>query len=320
MQPLRALLSAAVFAATAHPAGALELELRDRVQVGSDRVRLGDVARVRGDDADTARAAESLSLGAAPRFGEELRLDRHHMARWLQRNAPALGQVHWAGAEAVRIVRAGQALPEAEVCAAAEQAVLAAMAPTGERPTIRAECGTDAWTVPVGRIELRPRNLAEGQWPARRQPVFIDVWVDGQFARTTTVSVRVEAVGTAWVARRDMHAMQPLAPESLELREVDLAGLPAAPWPASTSPASGRLRRALRSGQVLTAGHVESIPDVSRGQRVRLVSRSGLIAMEASGEALQDGRQGDMVLVRLTSTGAPLATRVVGSNQVELRP
>jgi len=148
----------------------------------------------------------------------------------------------------------------------------------------------------------------------------VDIWTGGTFARSVPVAVQVVVTGRAWVARRDVRAQQRLDDDTLELRDAELAGLPAAPLSGDVTTAGLRLRRPLLAGQVLTASHVEAEPLVTRGQRVRLRSRSGAISLETSAEALQDGEQGQQVLVRVPAAAEPVSAWVTGMNQVELKP
>jgi len=301
-------------------AGVTAFELRERARVEAASIRLGDVATLHGSDAAAIESLAAMDLGAAPRFGEDLRLDRTRIAAWLRRAAPELGAVPWRGAEAVHIARAGQDVPAAEVCAAAERALADALRPLVSHVEVAADCGTAPWAVPAGATLLRPRALPEGQWPARRTSVAVELWVDHEFVRAVSVPVRVALIGTARVAREDVRAQRPLDGEAVEVREVDLAGLPSAPFPAQVTIDGMRLRRPLLAGQVLTAAHLEPLPAVTRGQRVRLRTRSGSIALETSAEAMQDGRPGDPVLIRVHAGTRPLVGRVTGPNQVELQP
>lgn len=57
-------------------------------------------------------------------------------------------------------------------------------------------------------------------------------------------------------------------------------------------------RRRLRAGQALTASLVEAPLAIERGQRVRLLARDAGIEASTVGEALADGRVGDVIRVR----------------------
>ncbi|KQV92879.1 flagellar basal body P-ring formation chaperone FlgA [Rhizobacter sp. Root1221] len=301
-------------------AAPVRLELLPQVAVNATHVRLGDVARVVGDDREQVQAAAALNLGSGPRVGEVLRLERAQIERWLQRADGRTGVYEWTGAAAVRVERASQWVPADEVCRAAQSALTDWLGTSRGTAQVSPVCGTAAWAVPPGRIELKAHAMAEGQPVERRMQLPVDIWADGVFARSVPVTLRVRWIGPAWVARRDVRAQQRIDGDALVLQETELAGLSSAPLAADQSTSGLRLRRPLLAGQVLTSAHVEPEPRVSRGQRVRLLSRSGAITLETTAEALQDGQPGQQVLVRVPSASAPVSAWVIGLNQVELKP
>ncbi|OWQ46391.1 flagella basal body P-ring formation protein FlgA [Roseateles noduli] len=332
---LSTVLATVAASSWAGPTPSWRAELRSRADVDGPRVHLGDIVRLQGEDAAAIRAAESLDLGAAPRLGDVLRLERARVDAWLRRAAPRVPALAWDGAEAVSISRAGQLVPADEVCRAAGDALAAALArpdltvrtsvecPGAAEGRPRLEGGeSDGWLVPRSRqLDLKARPDVDGGWPARRVAVPVELWTDGRHARTVTVPVKVELLGRAWVARDDVAARQTLTGDALDAVELDLAGQPTAPVATDAALDRLRLRRPLLKGQVLTAAHVETLPAVLRGQQVTVRSRAGAISLETIGEALQDGVPGKPVLIRMGSrAGGPLLARVVGPNQVQLQP
>jgi flagellar basal body P-ring formation protein FlgA len=316
-------LMAVVLTSRADPAPTWRADLLAHARVEGRHVRLGDIARLEGADADRVQAAAMLDLGTAPRFGEELRLDRSRVAAWLVRAAPQLPPMAWGGADTVRISRAGRSIRAADVCRAAEDSVVATVAvPASTRVRAAADCPDKDWTVPVGeQTDLRARAPVDGAWPVRRIAVQVELWSDGRYVRTAMVPVRVQVLGTAWVARNDISPRRTVDRDAFDAVEIDLAGLAAPPLALDATFEALRLRRAVLKGQVLTNAHVESQPAVSRGKRVTVRSRAGAISLEAPAEALQDGRPGEHVLVRMGGhAGASLLARVVGPNQVQLQP
>lgn len=345
---LSAVLATVAACSWAGPTPSWRAELRSRADVDGPRVHLGDIVRLQGEDAAAIRAAESLDLGAAPRVGDVLRLDRTRIDAWLRRAAPRVPALAWDGAEAVSISRARRWVPASDVCRAAGDAVAVALTRPELTVRISVECpeiaegrqgreggnrdGSDSrasqegsntgWLVPHSRqVDLKARPNIDGGWPLRRIAVPVELWTDGRHARTVTVPVKVELLGRAWVARDDIAARQTLNGEALDAVELDLSGQTAAPVAADAALDRLRLRRPLLKGQVLTEVHVETLPAVLRGQQVTVRSRAGAISLETIGEALQDGVPGKPVLIRMGSrAGGPLLARVVGPNQVQLQP
>ena len=75
--------------------------------------------------------------------------------------------------------------------------------------------------------------------------------------------------------------------------------------------------RPLRPGQVLQKRLLAAPVLVKRGEVVVIEARSGPIQVTASGEALEPGRQGDVVRVRNVNTGKIIRARVVDTGTVQ---
>ncbi|MNV36981.1 flagellar basal body P-ring biosynthesis protein FlgA [compost metagenome] len=81
-----------------------------------------------------------------------------------------------------------------------------------------------------------------------------------------------------------------------------------------------RLRKPLKAGEVLTRAHLESMPAVVRGNWALLQARSGDVAVESRVEVLQDGREGQLVRVKVPGAKGEVLARVTGPGQVEVQP
>lgn len=129
-------------------------------------------------------------------------------------------------------------------------------------------------------------------------------------------SVRATVSAMVVVATRDVPANQPLAQDDLAIerrRITDMAGAVSVPEEAAGQSSS----RSLRSGQPLHARWLAAPLLVRRGDSVTIVARHGGIEVQAAGEALEPGRQGQIVRVRNASSGKLIRARVVDSGVVE---
>jgi flagella basal body P-ring formation protein FlgA len=161
------------------------------------------------------------------------------------------------------------------------------------------------------------RPLSREALPGARVTVWVDVAVGRHFERSVAVDYRVQAFRTGWVAAEELGRGQDLDATRLRQAQVDVAGLASPLW--TDAPDNLRLRRGVRAGQALTVLDAEVRPWVARGQVVEVFSSVGDLAVQAQGEALQDGRAGQDVLVRIASSRAPVIGRVLKPGLVEIR-
>ncbi len=137
--------------------------------------------------------------------------------------------------------------------------------------------------------------------------------VDGS---RTVFTVRGTLSAEVVVAAATVPSGKPLAASDLTLDRRDISSVPD-PM-SSIEDATGQApMRPLRPGQVLQKRLLTAPVLVKRGEVVLIEARSGPIQVTASGEALEPGRQGDVVRVRNVNTGKVIRARVVDTGTVQ---
>jgi len=321
----------------------VSIELRPRTRIDQANVRLGDVAFLTTRDLPTLRRLMALPLGPAPRPGSQAVLDRESIARWVEArsglqtvdSAMRVQQpgIRWGGAGEVEIESAAQQLPGETVVGAARAALLSWLSQRSVRAEVEPVSTARDLYLPPGTPTLRVRPLAAQAQPTRRMLVWVDAWVDDRFVRTTAITFEVGAWAPLAVAttsvERGAKVDAVVLRGAMETQEVDLTSLRqgtpvsiSASTKTERAPADGslRLRRPLRTGEVLTSAHLEATPAVVRGNSAHLLARSGDVSVESRVEVLQDGREGQLVRVKVPGSSGEVMARVTGPGQVEVQP
>jgi len=304
------------------PAGAaspVTIELLAEAQAGAAEVRLRDVARVHAGSPQAARHWEAVVLGPAPALGQPVSVPRARLAAHLERHARRTGEAvpQWSGADTVVLVREPQHI---EAAVLQSEAMRALNEWLKQQPVSRFElavasplAGAD---VPAGAWSVAARPLAASQPPVGRVTVWVEVRVADRIERRVPVAIKVRAFAPRWHARSDLPARTAVGPESFELGETELS-VPYTPAPREL-PAGMRLSRALAAGQPLLSAHVEPAAEVTRGDIVAAQVRRGLVSVHTRGEALQDGRSGQRVQVRIAGATGPVQAQVIGPGTVQV--
>ena len=246
--------------------------------------------------------------------------------------SPALPVLALSGAAALCALLAGapaaawgaatetQARQRVEGAALQAEATRAVSGWLARQPVSRYEVSTgptmaDIDVPAAGPWSLSARPIAAGQAPVGRIIVWVDVQVAGRVERRVPVVVAVRSFALRWQARMDLPARAAVGPHVFERQEIELS-LPYAA--AAELPLGMRLSRALAAGQVLQAAHLEPSTEVTRGDMVDAHVRRGLVSVQTRGEALQDGRNGQRIHVRITGASGPVLARVVGPGTVQV--
>jgi flagellar basal body P-ring formation protein FlgA len=129
------------------------------------------------------------------------------------------------------------------------------------------------------------------------------------------VTVKVHA--KAWTVNQPLASNTVLAPEHLQLGEVDIAAEPS-PVIAQPQAALGRaLARALKPGQALREADFKPRQWFAAGDTVRIVSVGGGFSISTEGQALSPGFDGRPAKVRIEG-GRVVTGLAVASRRVEM--
>lgn len=313
------LVATAAYAAFATAAGEpAHWSLRSQASVGGSDVLLGDVVSAQNADNPSARALMGRVVAAAPLVGQTLRIDRGRLQRVVAQWGVPEGTVQWSGAAFVEVRQETQQIDAAMLCGAATDALrrAAGALPGGAAMGLRCEYNSAAIT--VGRGLIAPRVQSESlRLTDGLQEVAVLIDVAQRRERVVRVPVRVTLEAPMWCAGESLASGQAIAESKFVAcrRPVQRADQ----WAlAGQAMPTGRLKRALRAGEVLAAADVAGGDVQLRGDAVAVVYQAGGLTLETAGELSQDARVGEAVQVRLRSGGAPVSGRLAAVRRVDI--
>ena len=141
--------------------------------------------------------------------------------------------------------------------------------------------------------------------------------VDGRVRENLALRTRLEAFAPVAVAAIDLPRGAVVAPGDLRLMERNL-GVLREPFLDTESLVGKRVRRALRAGEVLRKGLLDTPPVVRRGDLVSVMLRSGRLLLTAKGRARDNGVTGETIRVRNIASNKELLCRVVAPGMVDV--
>jgi len=302
-----ALASCLAAACIAAPTAVLQAQVR----LDKDKVHLGDVASITGSDAAALPGWRALLLGPAPLTATPQCMTRAQLARIL-RHTP----LQLAGADSVCMAREQAGLNVAELRRMARPALEAWLARHAEHWELSEMDEAVIPMAPAGQRVLRVRPIDEATPLAPAMQVWIDVEVDGRYARSVAVRFAVQAFRRVLAMQDAAEAGVLLEPGMTTWREVDVARQPAAL--TALVPGRQRLRRSMEAGSVLTPASLGPAPAVARGDWLDLSLAAGAVRLQERVQALQDGQVGQRVRVRAEQATESFEARVSGVGQVEI--
>jgi flagella basal body P-ring formation protein FlgA len=299
-------------------AGPARIALKESAIVTTRQTTLGDIAAIQAGDPETVQRLAAIPIAIAPLPGYTERLTREEVKRRVRARVPVMrDMLTWEGAAAVSVETSGTVVAGERLRRLAVGHATEALGRRFEHVEAHAAPLGDVMVVP-GNASLRPREIDTAHGVARQIPVWIDIFVEGVFARAVAVPVDIEAFDTVRVARADLAADHVPQATDFETRRVDVARLGSDAVPAASGLAGKRITRAVKSGAVLVAADVQVRPAVARGETVTLRFLDEALLLEARAIALGEAAVGDAVWVKRESSGAPLRAQVVAPGTVEV--
>jgi len=310
-----------VVAVLGHPLSALGItcvRVYDQAEVLADQIRLGDIARIDGGDAAFVRKLEGVFLGRAPLPGKTRTLD---------------------AATLISRLRQGGVDPDTLDLQIPPEVVLRREAITIDRDRIeqivreflqQQVAGKPSAAILIKDIRVSETvQLPKGQLTtqvsvpknselAGSVPLQVIFTVEPDFERRVWVTASLEQRVNVVVARRPLGRFKPIEADDIELKALDLAGLPADRIDDPEVAIGKRTRRAVDSGTVLRPDLLEFPPLVKRGDRVRIIAESSGLRISAFGQAKQKGAQGEMIPVVNLDSNKVIHARVVDSQTVRI--
>lgn len=164
--------------------------------------------------------------------------------------------------------------------------------------------------VPEGEVVLAPKSMSD-TYLSKRICVWIDVFVDAEHYKSLPVWFVVEASSEVLTAKSDVNKTDVLTIKQFDIKELDVTNLSSAPATLNDLHGKWRVKRKLKSGEVLTKELLEIAPDVFKGQIVKVRAKVGNVSLETLATAMEDGSVGSRVKVNKPDTDIVYSTKVV---------
>ena len=294
--------------------GGVTVQLPAKVEASGLTLRLGDVAQVTGEDPVEVARIKDISLGYVPAPGYSRLLHSTRLKQQIKPLAPD-AEVVFEGSIQCRVFPSVQVVSASDLKSRARKVVEAKF--RGSDVEIKFTGSLKDIPAPQGKtgVEVRAR-AASGSASQGLQGVAVDILVDGELWRTQWTTWAVEAWEDVVVLKVRVAKGEKLTRDMYQLerrkRGVDSSRSPLGFKNLQNAVAA----RDLAPGDPIFTRDVTRETVVTKGHRVQVEVRSGLVYATSAGVALSDGRIGDAVRIRLDVSGRDLTGTVVAKNRI----
>jgi flagella basal body P-ring formation protein FlgA len=304
-------------AALAEEKAAVRVYLPRAATVEGAKLTLGALAVIQCEDSAIVAKAGAVEMGRTPEPGEKIVIDRQTVLTRLGSSGIDSTRVQFSGAESVSLVVRQAAVSAGDLAKVADEFVATAAPCKGQARWKPVKPAREAMLASAQDITFEPRLAKDA--PAGTAKVEIGILSEGR-----EVAVREAVYQCVYACRRAVAAKDIPANAALNEANVSYETYEVPTKPAEESlPAAGVVAlRSIRAGEVIRAdmtakpGNAKEVL-VRCNQTVTIRLAGAGFALSAAGQALQDGKAGDMVKVRNVDTKRIITARVTPDGKVE---
>jgi flagella basal body P-ring formation protein FlgA len=281
----------------------LRIYLPREVQVEGRDVTVGDVAVVRGEP-NVVEKAQAINLGKLTMSGQDIVISRAMLLGRLAGSGIETSDVEITGAQKVVVTQSRQVIRAEKITEEAES-FLKKNFP--DKSVCRYELigSVDDFVLPVEvkKVELQPSLAADGE--RDRIKVNIAVIADGKVAGFSEVKFRRNYFCRQAVALRDIQPGEIITKDNVKVtQEVSRTAEPS-DWQVPYGLAA---KRPIKADSLVTTGMVGPVQRevlVRRNRHVAVIFERPGLSVTAIGKAMEDGRAGDYIKVRMQIKDSP---------------
>jgi flagella basal body P-ring formation protein FlgA len=275
--------------------------VRSEATVERDRITIGDVAEVHGQDAQTVAKIRAIIVGQAPPAGETRMLYGGYVITRLKQHGFQPHRLELTVPKQIRIIRAARTLTTSDIEAAVRQALQRQAPWKPEDMTIRDIRGLDSVIVPLGQVRYEVTFPGRGDFLGRTS-FSVQLHVDGQRVKRLHGTVSIEIRQKVVVLTRPLAKHAVITPADIHIQRVQFSRTPRQVVMQLAEAVGKRARRALRAKTMLHTYDVEAPPLVQKGDVVTIIVESASLKIATVGEALENGVRGETIRVRNTES------------------
>lgn len=274
---------------------AVKIYLPREVQVSGKTLQLGQLALVRCDDEQVVQKASALAMGRTPFSKETIVIERQTILARLGSAGIDTSKVEFSGSDNTSVTPREQSLSaERLVQAGAKFLEKNNLPPSGSIWRIVKEPG-ELTLDQIGEVELTVTAL--------KHPVKDQLCLEVRVLQGESLLAKVEMlyrlafITQQALATRDLPAGTILKPEDFAVETVTADSRPASQW---NSPLGMQTLAAIQAAAAISPGQVR-LPKlevlVRRDQRVKMVVEGAGFSIAGIGQAMENGKAGDLIKV-----------------------
>jgi flagella basal body P-ring formation protein FlgA len=287
----------------------------ESAEIDTDRIRLGGIAEIKGEDQEMVQKLRAIVIGQAPLPGESTHINEEYVKTRLKQNSVDLSQIRIEGSRNIKISSGFVEICKEKIKQVAMDFIYKKIPWEKNRVRIKEIRVSDNVVLPRGKIAYEVIPPLKTDYLGAT-PLSILFKVNGDLKKRVWATVDIEVLSEVVVTKRPLRRYQLITEDDIQLEKTNLADLSSDAVTSLDEVLGKRTRRRIDTHVVLRANLIELPPLVNRGDVVLMVAESGALRITALGEVKGKGRQGERIRVVNLDSNQVVYARVLDSNTV----
>jgi len=283
------------------------ITVRPDCEVTAATTLISDIAIVHSDNAALSEKIRNTELCASPSPGRTRLALRYDILIALRRAGIDDKQIELLSPERFNITRKFGRVTGQMIFQTAQDYAVATSTWPGSVAAEPARLPADL-EVPVGKTELRVKKEAQTVRKGQNS-IPVEIVVDGKTFKTVSVSLMLRVVAPVFVATQSISRGAAFTEANSSIEQRDITMLPPdilLARPATNSCAA----MAIGPGSIIRSAWVAEPVTIHAGDSVLIIAQSGNIRVTDKGTAVQDGRNGQTIKIKLSRSAQEINAKV----------
>jgi flagella basal body P-ring formation protein FlgA len=293
------------------------VEILEKAEIEEDKILLGKIANIKGEDPDLVQKLKEIVVGKAPLPGNSRQIDEDYLKLRLKQCGTDLCQIRLQAPEIIEVSRDFVEIPREKI----EKIVLDFI--YEKSPWGRARL--DVKNIQVSHMVVLPKgDITYKVVPPRNTeylgtiPLAVLFMVNGRFEKKVWATVKTEVLTAVVVTKRPLGRFKRIEPDDIHLQKMDLADLPSNIITNIEEALGKRTKRTIDAKVVLRTDLIEFPPLVRRGDVVTIIAESDGLKITTRGKIKERGCRGEKIKVVNLNSNKVIYARILDSNTVKV--
>ncbi len=298
----------------ASPVSGVEIDFRETASAGSSMLTLQDVARI--SPPEKSEDLAGIRLFSPPAPGEQKCYKSSTLKAYVRQALDKGERVKWGGADKVCVRHEGALVTADKLRELINKELESALSHLdADRVSFETRSRPDPLSLPGGRAEYEVVFSDRDILDSRKATVIVRV--EGRVVENLSIPGRVNAVVPVAVADGKLSRGDVISASDVTMEPENIAGL-RRPCLDRQEAVGKRVKRTVSPGQPLSRSDLDRPVLVKRRHMVSMELKNGALYLQARGVAEENGKKGDVISVKNTSSGRNVSCTVTGEKQVQV--